>query len=61
MNYIVTMPIALKSLVCLLAGLTASQAADLKHPPHTALDIVGALERCGLTRFGATLRTGGLS
>ena len=29
MNYIVTMPIALKSLVCLLAGLTASQAADL--------------------------------
>lgn len=38
----------------------ASQAADLKHPRHTALDIVGALERCGLTRFGATLRTGGL-
>jgi len=29
MNYIVTMPIALKSLVCLLAGLTASQGADL--------------------------------
>ena len=29
MNYIVTMPIALKSLLCLLAGLTASQAADL--------------------------------
>lgn len=29
MNYIVTMPIAIKSLVCLLAGLTASQAADL--------------------------------
>ena len=29
MNYIVAMPIALKSLVCLLAGLTALQAADL--------------------------------
>ena len=29
MNYIVAMPIALKSLVCLLAGFTASQAADL--------------------------------
>jgi arylsulfatase A len=29
MNYFVAMPIALKSLVCLLAGLTASQAADL--------------------------------
>ena len=39
----------------------ASQAADLKHPPHAALEIVGALERCGLTRFGAALRTGGLS
>lgn len=38
----------------------ALQAADLKNPPHTALDVVGALERCGLTRFGATVRTGGL-
>ena len=38
----------------------ASQAADLKHPPHTALDVVGALERCGLSRFGAAIRTGGL-
>lgn len=39
---------------------TALQAADLKNPPHTALDVVGALERCGLTRFGAAIRTGGL-
>lgn len=31
----------------------AAQAADLKHPAHTALDVVGALERCGLSRFGA--------
>ncbi len=39
----------------------AAQAADLKHPAHTALDVVGALERCGLSRFGAAIRTGGLS
>jgi len=39
----------------------ASQAADLKHPPHTALDVVAALERCGLSRFGAAIRTGGRS
>jgi len=38
----------------------ASQAADLKHPAHTALDVAGALERCGLSRFGAAIRTGGL-
>lgn len=38
----------------------ASQAADLKHPPHTALDVVGALERRGLSRFGAAMRTGGV-
>ena len=38
----------------------ASQAGDLKHPRHTALDVVGALERCGLSRFGAAIRTGGL-
>jgi len=38
----------------------ASQAADLMHPPNTALDMVGALERCGLSRFGAAVRTGGL-
>lgn len=37
------------------------QAADLKNPPHTALDVVGALERCGLGRFGAAVRTGGLA
>jgi len=29
MNYFAAMPIALKSLLCLLAGLTVSQAADL--------------------------------
>ena len=37
------------------------QAADLKNPRHTALDVVGALERCGLVRFGAAVRTGGLA
>lgn len=37
------------------------QAADLKSPPHMALDVVGALERCGLSRFGAAVRTGGLA
>lgn len=37
----------------------ALQAADLKNPPHTSLDIVAALERCGLIRFGAAVRTGG--
>lgn len=39
----------------------ASQAADLKNPPHSATDIVAALERCGLARFGAAVRTGGLA
>ncbi len=39
----------------------ASQATDLKHPPHSALDVVAALERCGLSRFGAAIRTGGRS
>lgn len=38
----------------------ATQAADLKHPPHTTLDVVAALERCGLPRFGAAVRAGGL-
>lgn len=38
----------------------ALQAADLKNPPHNALDVVGALERCGLVRFGAAMRAGGL-
>lgn len=33
----------------------------VKNPPHTALDVVGALERCGLVRFGAAVRTGGLA
>lgn len=36
----------------------SGQAADLKNPPHTWLDIVAALERCGLTRFGAAVRVG---
>jgi predicted nucleic acid-binding protein len=38
----------------------ATQAADLKNPPNTTLDVVAALERCGLVRFGAALRAGGL-
>lgn len=38
----------------------ALQAADLKNPRHNALDVVGALERCGLFRFGAAMRAGGL-
>jgi predicted nucleic acid-binding protein len=37
------------------------QGADLKNPPHMALDVVSALERCGLARFGAAIRTGGLA
>lgn len=36
----------------------ASQAADLKRPPHTSLDVLAALERCGLSRFGTAIRTG---
>lgn len=36
----------------------ARQAADLKSPAHTAADVVVALERCGLVRFGAAVRTG---
>ena len=36
----------------------AGQAADLKNPPHTWLDVVTALERCGLARFGAQVRVG---
>ncbi len=38
----------------------AMQAADLKSPLHTAMDVVTALERSGLTRFGAATRAGGL-
>jgi hypothetical protein len=36
------------------------QAADLKAPPHTAMDVVTALERSALTRFSAATRAGGL-
>lgn len=39
----------------------ASQAADLKNPRHSAADVVAALERCGLVRFGAVVRAGGLA
>ena len=39
----------------------ASQAADLQNPRHSAADVVAALERCGLVRFGAAVRTGGLA
>ncbi|MES2641078.1 MAG: PIN domain-containing protein [Myxococcota bacterium] len=38
----------------------AMQAADLKNPPHSAIDVVAALERSGLARFGAAMRAGGL-
>ena len=38
----------------------ATQAADLKNPPYSALNMVAALERCGLSRFGAAIRAGGL-
>jgi hypothetical protein len=38
-----------------------SQADDLKNPRHSAADVVAALERCGLVRFGAAVRTGGLA
>jgi predicted nucleic acid-binding protein len=36
----------------------AAQANDLNNPPHTALDVLTALERCGLSRFGASIRAG---
>lgn len=38
----------------------ARQAADLQSPPHSTLDLIAALERCGLTRFGAAVRAGGI-
>lgn len=38
----------------------AMQAADLKNPPHTTIDVVAALERSGLIRFGDAARTQGL-
>ena len=38
----------------------AGQAGDLKNPPHATLDVVAALQRCGLARFGAALRSGGV-
>lgn len=37
----------------------AMQAADLRSPPHSTLDVVASLERCGLGRFGAAIRAGG--
>ncbi len=37
----------------------AGQAADLKNPRRTALDVISALERCGLARFAAAIRAGG--
>lgn len=38
----------------------AMQAGDLMQPPHTSLDVLVALERSGLSRFGAAIRSGGL-
>lgn len=38
----------------------ANQAADLRSPPHSTLDVVTSLEKCGLGRFGAAVRSGGL-
>lgn len=36
------------------------QAGDLRNPPYTTLDVAAALERCGLGRFDAAVRSGGL-
>lgn len=38
----------------------AMQAADLRSPPHSTMDVVASVEKCGLFRFGAALRAGGL-
>lgn len=35
-----------------------AQAADLKSPPQSTSDVVASLERCGLSRFGAAVRSG---
>lgn len=35
------------------------QAADLRRPPLTTSQVLQELEKCGLTRFGAAIRTGG--
>lgn len=37
----------------------AMQAADLRNPPHTGLDVLAALERRGLSSLGAAIRAGG--
>lgn len=41
-------------------AVVSMQAAALRNPPQTALDVVAALERGGLVRFGAAFRAGKL-
>ena len=44
----------------LVLDVLREQAASLKSPPRSAMDVLGTLERCGLARFGAAVREGGL-
>lgn len=40
-------------------GVLVGQAADLKSPPRGVHDVLASLERCGLVRFAAAVRSGG--
>lgn len=42
-----------------MRGVVAAMSSDRKHPPMSVADIVGTLERAGLIKFAAAVRTRG--